>query len=358
LAKKLLGSLELNRIYQRDCLEGMAMIPDKSVDLIVIDPPYNIGKDKRWDKWKTVDDYVAFMGEVFKECERTLKENGSFYWFHNNFLQVVELQGLISRSTTFEFKQLLIWDKYNGTPKEHPFKGALWKQVNSGGKRNYSNTKEYCLFYTFQDETGLKSINKTVYAEIRDYMRKPVIERGFNFGDIDRYLRSKGLLGDNSTMANQFFGDNRQLKVPVKDKWLALKDLLGYDKEWEEVKEWEANLKEQYECLRQEYESSRYTFNQPESNLSILPFPIPDKKQRVGHPTQKATELIEHLIKTSSNEGETVLDCFMGSGTTAVAAARLNRNFIGFELESEYVQIANQRLEAIQDELAERRLSE
>ena len=78
-------------IYNNDCLLEMKSIPDNSVDLVLIDPPYNIGKDKRWDKWKTVEEYVEFMGKAFKECERVLKHNGSFYFFHNDFLQIVEL---------------------------------------------------------------------------------------------------------------------------------------------------------------------------------------------------------------------------------------------------------------------------
>ena len=67
-----------------DCLEKMKDIEDKSVNLVLIDPPYNIGRDT-WDKWKTVDKYVKFMGEVFLEIQRVLKDNGSFYFFHNDF---------------------------------------------------------------------------------------------------------------------------------------------------------------------------------------------------------------------------------------------------------------------------------
>lgn len=55
--KELLGDLELNQIYQMDCIEGMRMLPDDSVDLIVTDPPYNIGKDKHWDKLRNVEDF-------------------------------------------------------------------------------------------------------------------------------------------------------------------------------------------------------------------------------------------------------------------------------------------------------------
>ena len=63
------------------------------------------------------------------------------------------------------------------------------------------------------------------------------------------------------------------------------------------------------------------------------------------HPTQKPVALMEYLIKTYTNEGETVLDFTMGSGTTGVAAKNLNRNFIGIELDDKYFDIAKQRIE-------------
>ncbi len=64
------------------------------------------------------------------------------------------------------------------------------------------------------------------------------------------------------------------------------------------------------------------------------------------HPTQKPVALMEYLIKTYTNEGETVLDFTMGSGTTGVAAKRLNRCFIGIELDKEYFEIAKKRIES------------
>ena len=66
-------------LYQGDCLEVMKNIPSKSINLVLIDPPYNIGKDK-WDKWKTTDDYVNFMGEIFKECEQDLSLQRVFWY--------------------------------------------------------------------------------------------------------------------------------------------------------------------------------------------------------------------------------------------------------------------------------------
>jgi len=68
------------------------------------------------------------------------------------------------------------------------------------------------------------------------------------------------------------------------------------------------------------------------------------------HPTQKPVALMEYLIKTYTSEDETVLDFTMGSGTTGVACANLNRDFIGIEQDDKYFQIAEQRIEAAHKE--------
>jgi len=81
------------------------------------------------------------------------------------------------------------------------------------------------------------------------------------------------------------------------------------------------------------------------NNGSRLPKRVIDFKQERGlHPTQKPVALMEYLIKTYTNEGETVLDFTMGSGSTGVAAKNLNRNFIGIELDENYFNIAKERI--------------
>lgn len=69
-----------------------------------------------------------------------------------------------------------------------------------------------------------------------------------------------------------------------------------------------------------------------------------DKQKSKFHPTQKPLALMEYLIRTYTNEGETVLDFTMGSGTTGVAAKNLNRNFIGIEIDPDYFEIAKSRI--------------
>ena len=86
----------------------------------------------------------------------------------------------------------------------------------------------------------------------------------------------------------------------------------------------------------------------PTSIISI------SKEHKVGnffHPTQKSVALLEYLIRTYSNEGDTILDNTMGSGSTGVAAKRLNRNFIGIELNEEYFKIAVKRIQQTTQQL-------
>ena len=81
----------------------------------------------------------------------------------------------------------------------------------------------------------------------------------------------------------------------------------------------------------------------PKSIISIY-----NNRRGKVHPTQKPVELLEYLIKTYTNENETVLDFTMGSGSTGVACVNTNRNFIGIEMDSEYFKIANERVSAVQ----------
>ena len=82
-------------------------------------------------------------------------------------------------------------------------------------------------------------------------------------------------------------------------------------------------------------------FVQPSSVLNFNV--VPNRKGKL-HPTQKPVELMEYLIKTYTNEGDVVLDFAMGSGTTGVACKNLNRNFIGIELDTNYFNIAKERI--------------
>ena len=92
--------------------------------------------------------------------------------------------------------------------------------------------------------------------------------------------------------------------------------------------------------------SGNYTPRQSEGErfpIDVIKFSNPNNK--TVHPTQKPVDLLEYLIKTYTNEGMTVLDNTMGSGSTGVAAISLKRNFIGMELDDDYFKVAKERIE-------------
>ena len=313
---------EYIKLFQGDCLEVMKSIKDKSIDLIIIDPPYNIGKDKKWDKWKTVKDYIDFMGNVFLHIERILKQNGSFYFFHNDFLQIVELQNWININTNFIFKQFIVWNKRFNEARN---KGFLDGFVEVGGLRNYQQMAEYILYYTFQDETGLTTVMLDVnnFSTLRKY-----------FKDLQQALElnKKAIIEQIGQSADHCFRwGSSQWDLPTQDTYQKICELpLKY-----------SFIRREYEDLRREYEDLRYTFNNQKTHHSVWNYEIAKKQ---GHVTPKPLELIENIIKHSSNENDVVLDCFMGSGTTLLASRNLKRKCIGIELEEKYCEIAKNRL--------------
>ena len=324
------------KIYNGDCLSIFKDIEDKSVNLVLIDPPYNIGKDKKWDKWKTVNEYVEFMGKVFKECQRVLKDNGSFYFFHNDFLQIVELQNYINKNTNFIFKQLLIWNKrFN----EASNKGFLDGFIEVEKLRNYQKMAEYCLYYTFQTETGLNKVNSSpnCYRTIKDYLLEERSKTGLTTKQLidlsEKYLNKK------NTAISHYFTDS-QFMIPTESVYKNFLQVIG--KEYNAFQKPYEELRQEYEELRQEYEELRYTYNNLKEHHSVMNYEIAKKQ---GHITPKPVDLLEYLIKTSSNEGDIILDCFMGSGSTGVACMNTNRKFIGIELDEYYFNIAKQRIE-------------
>ena len=104
-----------------------------------------------------------------------------------------------------------------------------------------------------------------------------------------------------------------------------------------------------YKCKQGRHSTNYGAYEQghiTESNGERYPIDIIEFQKDSGlHPTQKPVALLEYLIKTYTNEGDTVLDNCMGSGSTGVACINTNRNFIGYELDEHYFQIAKERLE-------------
>ena len=321
-----------------DCLEELKKIEDKTVNLILIDPPYNIKKAK-WDTWKTVDEYVGFMGEVFKELERVLKDNGSFYFFHNDFLQVAELQYWIRQNTKFVFNSFIIWDKGD-------FRALSWKNPSKDNNlRSWFNTCEYCLYYTFygvneERKEMRRNLTQADFSEIMEYLKTERLKTGMNYKEIDNYLGRKNVYCyfDKPT--------SHEYRLITKELYSKLQDTGYFKKPYEELENKYKEIRKKYEYLKENYNNRRFTHNLDTNHNNIW---ISNTRNRGKlHPCEKPQDILERIIRTSSNEGDTVLDCFLGSGSTGVAAVNTKRNFIGIELDKNYFNIAQKRIEEAQ----------
>lgn len=228
--------LELNRIYNLDCVEGMKKMPDKSIDLVVTDPPYLIetsgaGIYKQADKQyvKELNDIKdGFSTDVLDELCRVMKHINCYFFCSQK--QIMPLLDYFVRGKKCNWN-LISWHKTNPVPA-------------CGNK--YLTDTEFVLFFR---------------------------EKGVNiYGSFD-----------------------------TKRTWYA------------------------------------------------TPFNQSDKKI-YGHPTCKPIDIVKNFIINSSQEGDLVLDPFMGSGTTAVAAKSYGRHFIGFETNEEYYKKACKRIKKEQAE--------
>lgn len=303
-----------------DCLEYMRTMLDKSVDAVVTDPPYNIGKAE-WDK---IDNYIEWCGSWIVECQRILKDNGSFYFFHNDMEQIADIMLWIRKNTKFIFKQFIVWNKrFDGASN----KGFLDGFVVPEGLRNYQQMAEYCLFYTFQDETGLTTVKLDMnnFSTLRQYFKNYQEALGLTKLSI---LEIIGQQADHC-----FRWGSSQWDMPTEETYNELAKL-PINNEF---------VRREYEDLRREYEDLRYTFNNQKTYHSVWNYEI---AERCNHITPKPVPLMINILRHSSNYGYVIFDPFMGSGTTGVACMQLGRKFIGCEIDPNYFEIARKRIEA------------
>lgn len=297
-----------------DCLEGMRTLPADSIDLIIADPPYNIGKAE-WDK---IDDYYYWCIDWILECQRILKANGSLYIFHNNMPTISKLMVLIEESTEFIFRSLITWEKYQ-TNKQYYGRNVIMG-VNNSEKRNYYPMSEYILFYTFSDLTGAEQLSDT-YQRINPmakYLQSEFKRSGVRQKELRALFPSK-TGGETGCVTNWIKGYNFPLKKQYETMRKYINDQYGTE-----------YLRKEYEELRKEYEELRYTFNFVREDITRTWLYPPSEKK--GHVTPKSLEVIQDILLHSSKANDIILSPFLGSGTDILAGRITERTVLGYEI--------------------------
>lgn len=337
-------------LYNGDCLEILKTIPDKSVNLVLTDPPYNVSVEtqkngkRSVNKWDKIDNYVDWCILWLKECARVLKPNGVLYMWHNDMAQIAQLMEAIRKNTNLQFISFCIWNK------GRTYRAKSWANKNPDGDtalRSWFNICEFCLHYFNTPEenergwkkTGMDRINSNpeCYKPLKDWFSSEKQRLNLDKKDIESYYTK--VTGRKPYMLQHYFQDS-QFEIPTQEVWERVYMKLGFSKD--------------YESLRRDYESLRNVHHMDALHCNVWSVPPIPTNNRF-HTCEKPVEILERLVRVSSNPGDVVLDCFMGSGSTGVACIHEDREFIGIEKDTEYFRIAKMRLE--QEQKAGRQMS-
>jgi DNA modification methylase len=387
--------LELNKIYNQDCLEGLKQLPDNSVDSIVTDPPYELGfMGKAWDKTG-----VAYNIELWKECLRVLKPGGYLLAFggtrtYHRMVCAIEDAG-------FEIRDTIQWIYGSGFPKNMDISKAIDKKfgaerevigINTNGSGNNGrmcgeekgcgykssifnittpSTKQAKQYEGFG--TSLKPANEPIVVARKPLSEKTVADNVLKWGtggiNIDdcriEYNNNNESFGKPNTEYNKdggfgfYEGAKKQIRsVPPQsgrfpanvifdeDAGKILDEQSGTSKSSDSVRK--NNGKHDNKTFGKYNAIDSYGFNDSGGASRFFYCAKASKSERGDgnfHPTVKPIKLIKYLIKLVTPPNGICLDPFEGSGTHAIACSNLGFNYIGFEMNEEYCEIANKRIE-------------
>lgn len=308
-------------LRQGDCLELLREIPDGSVDLILTDPPYGIvGNIASTDgfnhgmKGKTTWDSVIDSKCMWYEINRVLRVNGCCILFSQD-PYTTEL--VVKGHNNVPFSYRMTW------VKDH-FANALVAK-----KAPVSYAEDVCVFFKKHDSLALHPL-RHYFADVLEFISKNLKQINTELG----HRRAEHCFYINSTQ----FGLCTEAVYNELIERYSINKMQGF-RGYADLKAEDDAHKKTVARVFNLHDGKKYKSN-------ILGY----KKDYNGyHPTQKPVALLEDLIKTYSNEGDTVLDFTMGSGSTGVAAINTNRKFIGIELDPDYFKIAEERINQAAD---------
>lgn len=314
----------INKIHLMDNQEGIARLTDKSVNLIIADPPYYKIKGDFDFEFKDFQEYLNFMEEQAKLYKRVLADNGSLF-VYGDAKNIAYVQVIFDKY--FNLENSLVWYK----PDSRTKKGI-------GIYRSFAPSTERVLFYSNEIErTGLEEIKLDInnFLSLRQYFKsiQEFIGTGKNV-----IINSIGQQADHC-----FRWGSSQWDMPTQETYLDLVLKFKIDK-FVNYREYE-DLRREYEDLRQEYESLRRPFNNIKNYEDVISM---NQEMHLynsfDHDTIKPEKLTLDLIETTTKENDLVLIPFGGSGTECVCSMRLKRQWVAFENKKKYFDIALKRI--------------
>ena len=322
----------INKIVCGDCLDILSKVPDNSINTIVTSPPYYMQRDYKNGNSKEVgnepkvEEYVGILMDIFKECIRVIKDDGSIFFnigdkYIDSSLLLVPYRFAIEASKTKSVYLInqITWVKPNPQPRQ--FKGRLV----SSTEPIFHFTKNFKFKY--YPDTFLCGNN------------------------INRNNKNPG-----KNIGKKYFELIKKSDLSPDRKDIAYKELNEVIDEVKAGKIWSFRMKIKgihsaayggYEGGRKEHIKIKgFTiirmYDRP-MKRDVIEAPILSLKY-LNHPAIYPEIIVQECLNLTTEKNDIVLDPFIGSGTTAVVAKRMGRNFIGIEINSIYCKEAEKRL--------------
>jgi DNA modification methylase len=300
-------------------------LPDKSVQLIIADPPYFEVRGEFDFIWKSFYAYLQDVEKWAKECERLLADNGTLFWY-GDAKRIAYTQIVFDKY--FELLNSLVWENTNPHKQQIRFSEDL---------RTFAPLTERVLMYSSEKvQTGLERIKLDVenFKNLRNYFEELQKFIGLSLKKINDELGHR-------RVEHAFYWKSTQWELPTPETYNELLEAYAIGS-WSGFREYE-DLRREYEDLRREYEDLRRPFDNFNHFGDVIHIPNMETHKH-DHPTVKPEKLTRALILTCSKPSYLILVPFAGSGTECAMAAREGREFIGFDIEAKYVDMANKRV--------------
>ncbi len=316
--------IELNKIYNEDCIEGMKRIPDESIDCILTDPPYQYLKNQKLD--------IPFDEETFfNDVKRVLKPSGFIVMFGRG--TAFYRWNTMLANLGFNFKEEIIWDKrYSTSPllPLHRVHETVSLHCKGKGKINkvkvpYLEMKQYDIDGLVNDIKRLKTVfhNTKSLDAVMEFLENNNREANCSEGQAPKLQHPMRYSLNRAAAVMQ------GIKEGMNEKTIIRSDRVKTDNFTKYGISMDGKQKQGNRCCNV---MQSIFFGMNEKSI------IKERRDHYNtiHQTQKPVRLLERLLNLVCDTNTLVLDPFVGSGSTAIACMNTGRNYIGFEIDKEY----------------------
>lgn len=306
------------KVINGDCLEVLKQIPDHSVSLILTDPPYHSTKKKNItnDTAFACDRaYIEWMQLLCKEWKRVLKYNGSLLCFCSAKM-AAQLEVCFAHE--FNILNQIVWTK----PNLPGFDGWKQKMKKSILRQWYAHSERAI----FAEPAYGNTIGRSYFSI---YLREVRSKSKISAHDLAEETGMYGKVNHGGAISNWETGRN----VPSREQYNKIKDAI-------QAKGVVTDMPIYEDIVRPFNVSSQVPFTDVWDYPSVRPY-------KGKHPAEKPLEMLVDIIAATTYEGDTVLDCFAGSGSTAIASILSNRKSISVEIEAEWCDAIRSRIDKL-----------